>query len=95
MNLKGLAAQLEAQGVDPGYIQRFDWEKWILTLPSRWSLRDDHLNPMEVKSLVLYLLQEYLLVEEQERVTELKNELSTTKEALRVASNRSSMSLRI
>lgn len=93
MNLKGLATQLECQGVDPGYIQRFDWEKWILTLPSRWSLRDNHLNPIEMKSLVLHLLQEYLRVANAEyvktlqvEIEALRGDLAESRDALRVRS---------
>ncbi len=86
MTLKGLATQLECQGVDPGYVQRFDWEKWILTRLSDGSV-DRSLIPASkrAKSLVLYLIQEYLRVEEQGRMAKLESELSTTKEDLREA----------
>ena len=62
MNLKGLATQLECQGVDPGYIQRFDWEKWILRM------HPENREPgKSIKSRVLHLLQEYFRVVDEEK----------------------------
>ena len=67
MTLKALATQLECQGVDPGYIQRFDWEKWILAKESDWSTGPlSFLVADRVKSLVLHLLQEYLKVVDED-----------------------------
>ena len=77
MTLKALATQLECQGVDPGYIQRFDWEDWILTLPSdsRMIHQLSELVSNRMRSLVLHLLQEYLKVTNAEYIKTLQETL--------------------
>ena len=60
MNLKALATQLECQGVDPGYIQRIDWEDWILSSVGFIETDERTRDFVRMRSLVLYLLQEHL-----------------------------------
>lgn len=81
MNLKALATQLECQGVDPGYIQRFDWEKWILDKPSDRPVDDPPLFPASkrARSLVLYLLQKYLKVVDPLYIQSLREDLDETR----------------
>ncbi len=53
MTLKELKTQLECHGADSGYVQTFDWEQWVLETKSK-----------RIKSLALYLIQEYLAITE-------------------------------
>ncbi len=66
MSLKELAIRLEHQGVDSGYVQRLDWETWILEsyLMGDLSYHTVKENTKRTKSLVLHLLQEYVRVVE-------------------------------
>ncbi len=85
MTLKWLASQLELQGVDSGYVQRFDWEMWILN--SYLMMEDLQCDTVgestkKTKSLVLYLLQEYLWVVNAEYVRSLEEQLAVLRRDL-------------
>jgi len=53
MTFKELKIQLESHGVDSGYVLTFDWEEAVLKTRSK-----------AIKSLTLYLIEEYLAVVE-------------------------------